>query len=1369
MQSFKRLSKLLAVMASLAVLPIGASAQTITAAMAAPAGTVNTNDPGFNMYIVQGNSRLAMSAFAPAQALITGTAIDPNTKLPFDNIATPNTDGTFNYYLPTYINMHEQAPSGATGGNFSTAAAAPMNIADDPEPGIPGTTGSGDYFAMEFTGYLQLPSGTVRFGVNSDDGFKLTVGNGVNPRDPGALQLIILDGTRGFGNTEANITVSTAGIYPFRLLFWENAGANSGVELYTFAPGTTSGNRYLVNDRNQANSIKSYRSLLITPSLLTAAIPSGGATGVAPSPKITVQLTDGQSAVNPASIKQILDGVTVSPAITKAGKVTSLVYLAPVAPPSSVHTNTIIFADAAGTYTNTWTYTTAAYTPVPASWSLPSVDATKPGFNVKMYQMEIVRNPATGVVPNAERQIARGYIDSSTGQPYANTADLSLADADGFLVETDFVNWNQDAPAAVGNFSSASNPPSEDKFIPGIPGSSSTPTDRLVASIETILQLKAGPYRFGVNSDDGFRMSFGRGPGDVIGIQYGTAGDRGSADTLMDVVITADGNYPVRVMWWESGGGANCEFFTENLLTGERTLINDLSAATPIKAYRASAASRPWVSRVLPAVNYRYAFADDDFVVEITDGAIPLTAGSVRLQLNGSDVAGATAAKNGKITTVTRKGSVANLLPSGTVSANIIYDYTEGGNTVTVTNTYSFLVPAYTVPIPIANKVPRSQVSGSGFHVVSKQIDRSQTANQGNGGRYTAGTGNSGNLMPRAEIEFADGYINPTTGLPYPNLAARGPNADGSWDVPEVLNFNHSTTAGAGGPAANAGIFNGDGQVPGLPGTGTSNQGLDNSVHEITAYLDLKAGAHLFGLNVDDGWTAISGPNVHDTLGTYLGARLAPGGQNGNPLNNPNAAFNVIVPEDGIYPFRILFWEGGGGVNLEFLEVDRQTGTQILVNDVGGVYPSTTGGVLPLPSQTVAYNTYTGPVKPWVKFSVYPLQGSTNTAVFQNQHQQGGPGPINVKVGAGNPADVSNWTPVSTYPFGDAVGAIVANLGTDSVGMIVDGTNVTSALSVTSVPNSTDKKVLYTPNPPFASGSSHTAGLIYAGSTNWWSFRVITNVTVPVTAAIPSSAADANARGFKLKITQASANLANTVARAEAQLAGSPTNIAPRGPNADGSFTLTNIINLNQTKNLGSATENGGFTTALTGQADEAIPGVTGTALNFTGEITAYLDLSAGYQKFGINGDDGWVVKLGTSGETNGLVLFTIDRGAGAADIPFAFITPQAGLYPIRIVWYQGTGGGNLEFFTYGPDNERIPVNANRPDAVKAYYNVNQVITPTISITRGAGGLSITYVGKLQRAASLASPVAWTDVTGATSPFTVSTAAGEGYWRTVSP
>jgi len=91
-------------------------------------------------------------------------------------------------------------------------------------------------------------------------------------------------------------------------------------------------------------------------------------------------------------------------------------------------------------------------------------------------------------------------------------------------------------------------------------------------------------------------------------------------------------------------------------------------------------------------------------------------------------------------------------------------------------------------------------------------------------------------------------------------------------------------------------------------------------------------------------------------------------------------------------------------------------------------------------------------------------------------------------------------------------------------------------------------------------------------------------------------------------------------------------------------------------------------------------------------------------------------VQVGTQGQTNGSILFTVDRTGGATDFPFAFITPEAGLYPIRLVWYQGTGDGNLEFFTYGPNNTKIPVNdRTNPNAVKAYYKV--ISAPQLQFT----------------------------------------------------
>jgi hypothetical protein len=1114
---------------------------------------------------------------------------------------------------------------------------------------------------------------------------------------------------------------------------------------------------------------------------------------------LQIRITDGaDTKLDPASVQLLVDGTAATTTLSKVGDVTTILNTrSPLLASASAHTWVFTAKDDAGNFlTRSGSITVPAYTAINAAYSLASADTTKPGFRVKVHQMDVNKNPGTSSVPNAERQIADGYIDPATGQPYANQADLSLATG-GFFIEADTINYNEAAPAAGGAFSVNSIPPLEDKPVPGIPGGGGT--DRYVQSIETILQLKAGYYRFAVNSDDGFRLSFGRGPGDVIGTQLATAGDRGFTETATDVSIPADGFYPVRVMWWETGGGSGAEFYSIDIATGVRTLINDSTSSSAIKAYRESTVSRPYVSRVIPSVNNGFASADQDLVVDITDGAIPVIASSIVLTLNSTAVA-VTPTKAGNVTTLRRVGSVANLLPSGANNVSVIYGFTEGGSTVTVTNSYAYTVPPYQAVIPPANKVLASQVTGSGFHMRAHQIDRSLSANQANGGRYV-GNGGDGNRMPRMEIHLNSGYINAANNQPYPNLILRGPNADGSYDIPDVLNFNFPRLSDPS-TAPNTGIFQGatDTVFPGMPGAGTSPAapaapggdqqavGTENSVHEFTTYLEMKAGAYLFGVNSDDGFVAWSSPNPLDTLGTLIGFFTGGRGNAGYPAATPssaaanalattgtstgnggNSVFNVIVPEDGIYPIRLLYWQGGGGNNLEFFTVDKGTGQHVLINDsTGSIIPTTAGAAVGSPIK--AYNTYTGPVRPWVKFAVYPMP-----ARWDNVHQQTGPGPITVKVGAGNPTDIGN-NAGNIRPFGDAVGAVVADLGTGTVGMLLDGANVTPSLSVTTVPNSTDKLVTYTPNPLLASGSTHTAGLIYAGTTNYWTFIVIAYTNAPASAALPSSAADLSARGFSAKIVQAGAARANTAAAAEAQLAGTPANIAAPGPNADGSYTLPGVINLNVTKSPGGTpAENGNFQPQFGGPADDPVPGIPGTGLsgaarfeNITAEIFAYLDLPAGYQKFGVNGDDGWKVQIGTPGQTNGVVLFTTDRGAGSADIPFAFTTPQAGLYPVRLVWYQGGGGGNVEFFTYGANGEKILVNGTHPNAVKAYYKASGGGGgTTIAIAKAtAGNVQITYTGTLQASDSLL-PANWQNVPNATSPFQAATSAVQRYYRSV--
>ena len=252
------------------------------------------------------------------------------------------------YAVPTVLNWHEQAAGGATGGN---------STGDTPVPGIPGTTGNGDYFVMEATGFMQLPAGTHRLGVNSDDGFRLTFGTGINPLDRFTpLQVAILDGTRGFANTEVNVTVSTAGIYPFRLLWWQGGG---GVNVEFLSVDRDTGRHVLVNDiANTALAIPAIR-------------PFGDAVGA-------VVANAGSETSG-----MVINGVPVTPVITDldGGRKRVLYTPSPAFASGSPHTAGLVYA---GT-TNSWTFTVITNVAINAGTAVATsqLDPTKVGFRAR--------------------------------------------------------------------------------------------------------------------------------------------------------------------------------------------------------------------------------------------------------------------------------------------------------------------------------------------------------------------------------------------------------------------------------------------------------------------------------------------------------------------------------------------------------------------------------------------------------------------------------------------------------------------------------------------------------------------------------------------------------------------------------------------------------------------------------------------------------------------------------------------------------------------------------------------------------------------------------------------------------------------------
>jgi len=109
-----------------------------------------------------------------------------------------------------------------------------------------------------------------------------------------------------------------------------------------------------------------------------------------------------------------------------------------------------------------------------------------------------------------------------------------------------------------------------------------------------------------------------------------------------------------------------------------------------------------------------------------------------------------------------------------------------------------------------------------------------------------------------------------------------------------------------------------------VPGLTESTEGTDDFSVEITAWLELPAGAYRFGVVSDDGYKVTSGTDLKDISGLMLGFH------SGGPANE---TFDFVVSQGGFYPFRMIWYERGGGAHAEWFAQDLATGERVLIND----------------------------------------------------------------------------------------------------------------------------------------------------------------------------------------------------------------------------------------------------------------------------------------------------------------------------------------------------------------------------------------------------------------------------------------------------
>ena len=131
----------------------------------------------------------------------------------------------------------------------------------------------------------------------------------------------------------------------------------------------------------------------------------------------------------------------------------------------------------------------------------------------------------------------------------------------------------------------------------------------------------------------------------------------------------------------------------------------------------------------------------------------------------------------------------------------------------------------------------------------------------------------------------------------------------------ESLVINFAKTEGQ-----NERNFPGDVLVPGI---GLEEVGRDDFTMEARAYLELKKGIYRFGAITDDGYKFSAGATT---------AEQAPAiaFHNGGPANE---TVEFVVPEDGLYPVRFIWYERGGDGYAEWFSEDRSTGERLLIGD----------------------------------------------------------------------------------------------------------------------------------------------------------------------------------------------------------------------------------------------------------------------------------------------------------------------------------------------------------------------------------------------------------------------------------------------------
>ncbi len=359
----------------------------------------------------------------------------------------------------------------------------------------------------------------------------------------------------------------------------------------------------------------------------------------------------------------------------------------------------------------------------------------------------------------------------------------------------------------------------------------------------------------------------------------------------------------------------------------------------------------------------------------------------------------------------------------------------------------------------------------------------------------------------------------------------------------------------------------------------------------------------------------------------------------------------------------------------------------------------------------------------------------------------------------------------------------------DKGSSVLDPASVKLTLDGQVVPLTSNPKVLdstdfaYKRSTPFPPGSEHSYLIEVKDTTGKAVTDAATFKTLnyPVlTKSMQAVSVNTAQRGFMWSVWQNDTYTPTSMADAELALAGqlkdangTPVTDNYADPNAVGiasgvgvkagavvEFAIPTVINLSQL----AGESNGNFV------PDDQMPGIPGiwqTDEGIDAEIITFVELPAGWVTLGVNSDDGFRSQAGyINNTTDAVLLGQFDGARGASDTTFQIFVQDAGTYPIRTIYQDGTGTANVELFSVATDGTtKVLLNDTANGGYRTYRTGVAPNKPTefsLGISRIASGVEITWSQSgvvLQESANLTS---WTDLTTATSPYRPTTGGNAG-------